>query len=202
VSADPAASGVIGVRAVVSCAAVAAAVGLLLTAAVRGEQHPDFSGRWTAGPPPVLPSAREASAAPPSDAAPGADFGSGWGRTIILTRTADALTIEWPHFSTYDMQPPLRFVYALDGSETVNTVMIGRGAQAERSRAEWSGNSLVITTMYPFSDSVTGRTIDEQVRRTLTLDSPTSLSVETVRAGIAGGPSSRATVVYTRGDGK
>ena len=163
------------------------------------QDHPDFSGRWISEPAPV-PSAREAAAAG-TRAAPQVDRGSGWGRSITITQDDRTLTVVWPIFSPYDLQPPLRFVYALDGSESVNTVMMGRGTQRQRSHAAWAGRSLVLTTVHTFTDPASGRPIESEVRQSLTLESPTSLVIETVRGGALGGPSSTTRTVYTKGAG-
>ena len=178
---------------------VALFAGALFAGGAAGQTRPDFSGRWTSAPPAAAPSAREAAAegARPTDRAP--DLGSGWGRIITITQDDRVLTVEWPFFSTYDLQPALRFVYALDGSESVNTIMLGRGMQRQRSRVSWTGSSLVITTAHRFTDPATGREVDSEVRQTLTLESPTSLVVETVRAGALGGPGSTSRTVYTKG---
>jgi hypothetical protein len=40
------------------------------------------------------------------------------------------------------MQPALTFVYALDGSETKNSVMMGRGIQMQPSKTAWDGDKL------------------------------------------------------------
>jgi hypothetical protein len=132
-----------------------------------------------------------------------ADFGSGWGRAVTITQDARLLTVEWPIFSAYDLQPPLRLVYALDGSETTNAVMMGRGVQRQRARAAWAGSSLVLTTVHALADPAAAgsRTVETEVRQTLTLESPTSLVVETVRGGAFGGPPSTSRTVYTRGGG-
>jgi hypothetical protein len=62
------------------------------------------------------------------------DVGSGWGSTITITQSATSLTVEYAFFTRGDMQPPLKFVYALDGSESKNTVMMGRGIQTQTAR--------------------------------------------------------------------
>ena len=182
---------------------IVAAVGaaLLATAAAEAQGRADFSGRWISEPPAAVPSAREAAAEGVRPANRTVDLGSGWGRTITIAQTERSLTVEWPYFSAYDLQPPLRFVYALDGSESVNTIMLGRGMQQQRSRAEWVGSSLVITTVHAFTDPASGRRVDSEVRQTLTLESPTSLIVETVRGGVLGGPPSTTRTVYTKGGG-
>ena len=96
------------------------------------------------------------------------------------------------------MQLPLRFTYALDGSETKSSVMMGRGTQVQTSRATWNGDALVITTTYGFTDPQTGKPASGQVKRTLTLASPTSLVVETVASGVLGGPDSTARTTYRK----
>ena len=64
-------------------------------------------------------------------------MGSGWGPTINITQDTNRLTVEYTVFSRYDLQPPLKFTYPLDGSEGRNTVTMGRGEQLETSRARW-----------------------------------------------------------------
>jgi hypothetical protein len=169
--------------------------------AAAAQGHPDFSGRWTSGPPPAVPSARDAAANSSPQSPPSADLGSGWGRTITIAQDARTITIEWPIFSAYDMQPPLRFVYALDGSESVNAVMMGRGTQRQRSRTRWAGDSLVITTTHPFTDPATGRAVPTEIRQTLVLESPTSLVVQTARPGASGAAPATSRTVYTKGGG-
>ena len=173
-------------------------------ATAAAQARPDFSGRWSSGPAPVAPSARDAAADRSAVGTAPADIGSGWGRTITIAQDARTITIEWPVFSTYDMQPPLRFVYALDGSETANAVMIGRGVQRQRSRAQWAGDSLVITTTHAFTDPATGRDVPTEIRQTLVLESPTSLVVLTARAAAPGTPprtSVTTRTVYAKGGG-
>jgi hypothetical protein len=168
------------------------------------QARPDFSGRWSSGPAPVAPSARDAAADRSAAGPPPADVGSGWGRTITITQDERAIAIEWAVFSTYDMQPPLRFVYALDGSETANAVMMGRGVQRQRSRTQWAGDSLVITTTHAFTDPATGRDVPTEIRQTIVLESPTSLVVQTARGAVPGAPAQTPVTtrtVYTKGGG-
>lgn len=153
---------------------VVAFVGLMLTPQTR----PDFGGRWTSDPRP--------------------DLGSGWGSTITLTQDPRQLTVEYAFFTRGDMQPPTKLTYALDGSESRNTVMMGRGMQEERSKSGWDGQTLVITTAYAFKDPATGKPQSLEVVRKLSLESPDSLVVETTRGGALGGPPSTTRVVYRR----
>jgi len=126
------------------------------------------------------------------------DMGSGWGAAITITQRADSLAVEYVYFSTYDLQPRLRFAYALDGSESRNSVMIGHATSEQRSRVAWNGSSLVITTMYPAPSSSEGRAAVAEVRQTLTLETPTSLVFETTRMAIRGGPTNTTRSVYTK----
>ena len=157
----------------------------------------DFSGRWTTDPEPAAaaPAAgASATGAPARGAGAGGgrgpargDMGSGWGSTITITQDAARLTVEYAFFGRGDMQPPLKFVYALDGSETKNSVMMGRGMQVQTSRTAWDGAKLKITTLHMLADPATGKPMTAEVVQVLSLESPTSLVVETTRAGVLGG---------------
>ena len=95
-------------------------------------------------------------------------------------------------------QPPLRFVFALDGSETKNSVMMGRGNQTQTSKTAWEGDKLVITTTQSFDLPGTDQPLTSEVKQTLALESPTSLIIETTRSGVLGGPSSTTRTVYRK----
>jgi hypothetical protein len=165
------------------------------------QAKPDFSGRWTTDPDPAAAAAQPARGAGPGTGGRGGpppDVGSGWGSTITLTQAATSLTVEWAFFTRGDMQPPLKFVYALDGSESKNTVMMGRGLQVQTTRTSWEGDALVIATTYSFLDPQSGKPATAEVKRTLKLESPTSLSVETVYAGVMGGPPTTTRTTYRK----
>jgi hypothetical protein len=125
-------------------------------------------------------------------------MGSGWGSPITITQDGSRLTVEYAVFARGDMQPPLRFVYALDGSETKNSVMMGRGIQLQVSKTAWDGEKLVITTAHTLADPVSGKPVAATVTQTLSLESPTSLVVETMRSGVLGGPATSARTVYRK----
>jgi hypothetical protein len=125
-------------------------------------------------------------------------MGSGWGSTITIAQDAAKLTVEYAFFGRGDMQPPLKFVYALDGSETRNSVMMGRGIQQSASTAAWQGDKLVITTTHTFPDPDSGKPTGTEVKQVLSLESPTSLVVETTRAGVRNGPASTTRTVYRK----
>ena len=181
---------------------------LLFAACVTAQIKPDFSGRWTVEPEPTTAESREPGQ-------PGAErggrgrasaqigsMGSGWGQTLTITQDARRLTVEYPFFVRGDMQPPLKFVYALDGSETKNSVMMGRGIQVQTSKTSWDGEKLVITTLHSFAHPETGQPLTSEVRHTLSLASPASLIIETTRSGVLGGQSSTTRTTYTKTNDK
>jgi hypothetical protein len=162
-----------------------------------GAQGPaDFSGRWTLDMPAVA-TTPAVPGTPAAAAAPG-DMGSGWGSPLTITQDSTRLTVEYAAFSRYDLQPPLVFSYPLDGSEGRNTVTMGRGAQVESSRAQWQGRSLAIVTTRRVEDPAAGAPFTAEMTRTLSLESPTTLIVETTRAGVLGGPASTTRTVYRK----
>jgi len=167
------------------------------------QARPDFAGRWTSESPPTAAAPREnipGNAPTPGSmrATPKGDMGSGWGPTITITQDANRLTVEYAFFSRYDMQPPLRFVYTLDASETTNTHSLGRGVQTQTSHAVWKAEKLVITTTLPFTHPEDGRPMTSEVTRTLSLESPASLVVETMIGGVLGGPPTMTRTVYRK----
>jgi hypothetical protein len=155
-------------------------------------QVPDFSGVWTVEPAP----------APSAPAAPGTpargDMGSGWGSPLTITQSARQLVVEQVLFGRGDMQPPLRFVYALDGTETKNTVMIGHAAQTRVSRAAWEGQILQVTTTYPAVDPDSGKPFTIEVTHRLSLASPTSLVIDVTRGAALGGQPTTSRALYRK----
>jgi len=167
---------------------------LLCAVSVTAQTRPDFSGRWTSEP--------ELAATAASGGGRGGgrsgDMGSGWGANITITQAANRLTVEYAFFARGDMQPPLKFVFALDGSETKNSVMMGRGIQTQTSKTAWEGDKLVITTAHSFENPANGQPMKIEVKQTLSLESPTSLIVETTRSGVLGGPPATTRTVYRK----
>ena len=90
------------------------ALAMSLTVSAAAQPLSDFSGRWIAVPEP---------AATGGDLRTG-PLGSGWGNEVTMTQNATTLTVERAQFSAYDMQPPMRFSYALDGSENRITLNV------------------------------------------------------------------------------
>ena len=125
-------------------------------------------------------------------------MGSGWGSSITITQDGAKLTVEYAFFGRGDMQPPLKFLYALDGSETKNSVMMGRGMQMQTARTAWDGAKLKITTLHMLADPSTGKPMTAEVVQTLSLESPTSLVIETTRAGVLGGQATTTKTAYRK----
>jgi hypothetical protein len=175
--------------------AVFAASVLLSSLTASAQAPPDFSGRWTIPAPPTgtAPAPGTAAAAPASG-----DMGSGWGPNITIAQDAARLSVEYSPFSRYDLQPPLVFVYQLDGSESRTTVVMGRGAQMESSRVSWTGQTLTITTTFNVADRPSSPPLTMTVTRKLSLESPTTLVVEATRSGVLGGPSSTTRTIYQK----
>ena len=176
------------------------------------QPRPDFSGRWTteSAPAPTAPSGGGQASAPQGSQRGGAvsgggqpgvrvgDMGSGWGSPITISQDASRLTVEYAFFARGDMQPPLKFVYMLDGAETKNSVMMGRGIQAQTSKTAWEGDKFVITTLHNFENPANGQPMRIEVKQKLSLESPTSLIIETTRSGVLGGPPSTTKTVYKK----
>lgn len=180
-----------------------------LTAHLGAQGRPSYAGRWTTEPDPATAPAAgpggQRGAGQPGGAGGGGqrgggrgDMGSGWGATFTITQTAERLTVEIPYFARGDMQPPLRFAYALDGTETKNSVMMGRGIQRETSKTAWEGNTLVISTLHDMLSPDSGKPMTVEVRRTLSLEADGSLAVETLRKGILGGADVTTRTVYRK----
>jgi hypothetical protein len=174
----------------------------LLLAAAAGAQRPDFSGTWVR----VVDSA----AARPSVATAGdagfrvGDMGSGWGSPLTITQRADSVIVAYPFFGTYDLQPPIRLAFAMDGKMVVNRVMLGHAESKQIAVVEWVDSTLSIrTTVSPPPEvalgvSVHGETAGALVVQQLTLTSPTTLRIETFRSPVPGAQPSRIFTTYAK----
>lgn len=171
-------------------------------------QKPDFSGSWIEAS--ALASAQQSQ----QQQGPGQRFrrlrapatlGSGWGKEFTIVQDEQRLTVVRVFFSRGDMQPALKYRYSLDGSETRNTILMGRGIQEQVSTMAWDGDKLVITTIHKSQNPVDGKIVTCEVKQVLSLqvdesspDSPPSLVVETTRGGVLGGPPSTTRTVYSK----
>jgi hypothetical protein len=160
---------------------------------------PDFSGSWSTA---TVSSAPPTGQAPPP---PNPSLGSGWGDRIAIEHGPDALVVEWAVFVPREIQPLVRYRYALDGSTSENGITMGRTGPPTASTTAWDGNRLVITTGHPFQDPATGEWATSDVVQTLWLQPPDgtpfepALVVETTRKNGLGGLPSTNRTVYVRG---
>ena len=169
----------------------------VLPVTIPAQPPADFSGRWTLDAPAIA--STPAVPGTPAAAAAFGDMGSGWGSTITIAQDTTRLSVEYTVFSRYDLQPPLKLTYPLDGSVGRNTVMMGRGEQIESSRAQWNGSTLVIITTFDVADRGAGKPFTAELTRKLWLESPATMIVEVTRAGVLGGPASTTRSVYRKG---
>jgi len=169
----------------------------LLLAASLGAQTPDFSGRWQLAP---------ETSATTNSARSVPTMGTGWGNEISIAQDATTLTIEFTPYVRYDMQPPTRLVYRLDGTASANTLNVGRGPQQQTSKAAWNGSKLTITTVRSFTAARNEKPLTVQTTQTLSLESPPALSgvegttlvVETSHGAALGGQPSTNRAVYKK----
>ena len=112
--------------------------------------------------------------------------------------------VERIFFVPREIQPPIRYRYALDGSESRNLILMGRGIQVQESTARWEGDELVITVIHAVPDLEDGQAVECEVMQTLSLQPPqqavgeSSLVIETERCGVLGGIPSTTRTVYDR----
>lgn len=182
-----------------SIASALLAVSLLtLGGDAAAQSHPSFDGTWVlAGD--SADSQRVTVVAASGDAAfRVGDMGSGWGTTLTFAHHGERLVLEYPYFSAYDLQAPLHYEFALDGTEVENDVTIGPDLTRLRARAEWHGDTLLITTRQPVPRDVAPAGVMAEVRRALRLESPDSLLIVTTRVGVAGAPTNEVRTIYAR----
>ena len=162
---------------------------LLLVLSGSAQTRPDFSGHWIAVPD-AAPGATNAAPAPPT-------FGSGLGTDITITQNESTLTVERAQFSQYDIQPAMKFVYALDGSDSRNAINMGRGPQETTSKVAWQDGGLQLTTTYRSEDR-DGKPTTSEVRQLFTLESGDTLVISATRGGPPGGLPATSRQVYKK----
>ena len=180
---------------------LAATVALGGSAFAGGTQQPspDFSGRWTPEPLTTPLSTGGPKTRPDQGRLALGDMGSGWAAPLTITQDPAQLVVEQTVFNAYDAQAQPRFRFALDGSETSNTFMIGHTTQVQRSRAAWEGQALRITTQYPGIDPTSGKPFTTEVTHRLRLESPNTLIIEVTRRAPLGGASTTTRSVFRKG---
>jgi len=169
---------------------------LLVPDGAPAQTPPDFTGKWMLVPPASAPGVAMGSA-PATLSAPGT-MGSGWGSDITVTQDATALTVEFTYFHPRDVQPPFKLKYLLNGAESRNTLNMGRGPQEQVATASWVGDTLVITTAHSFLNPQNGQTMTSETRQAVSLESPTSLVIETTRNAVMGGKPSSTRSIYRK----
>jgi hypothetical protein len=173
------------------CGTVLLSLVVITTAAAAAQTRPDFSGRWTTPPPATASGVRGVSIATGT-------IGSGWTDDITITQDASRLIVERAQFSAYDIQPPMRLTYALDGSESRNTINMGRGPQEILSRAVDQDGALMITSGYRFPAPDGSGTETVELRQVLSLDASGSLIITTTLGALGDGSPSTAITTYKR----
>ena len=161
---------------------------MLLVATATAQRPADFSGRWILTP----------DAAAPSGARAVPTMGSGWGPDVSISQDPASLTIEFTPYVRGDMQPPTRLVYRLDGTESKNVVNVGRGPQDQVCTAAWDGTRLTLTTVRSFTAAAGEKPMRIQTTQTLSLESPTTLVVETTHGAALGGQPSTSRSIYKK----
>jgi arylsulfatase len=161
--------------------------------------NPDFSGSWSTS---ELSSINIIN----RDEKPKiASLGSGWGDKISILQRSDNVEIERVVFVPREVQPLVTYHYSLDGSNTENSINIGRTSRPAVSSTKWEENRFVITTLYTYQDPVKKDWHESKMIQTLWLEAATGmpweprLIVETCRVGVQGGLTSTNRTVYTKG---
>lgn len=162
------------------------------------QSHPSFDGTWVLASDGAAPQ-RVTVVAESGDAAfRVGDMGSGWGTTLTFARHGDRLVLEYPYFSAYDLQAPLHYEFAVDGSDVENDVTIGPSVTRLHTRTAWHGDTLVITTAQPVPREVAPTGVMAEVRRALSFESPDSLLIVTTRVGVSGASTNVVRIIYAR----
>ena len=134
-------------------------------AAGRVEQGPpNFSGTWHGVPSEPIPFR------------PGLRVSTAWSDPVTLSQDATSLTVEYVSYGRSHAR--VRLVYRLDGVANTNIDAASVPPQERQTRAEWEGESLVLTGMVDWPDG-TGRTTPRVTREVLSLESPDVLRIDT-----------------------
>jgi hypothetical protein len=176
-------------------ALAALAIGVLATG-ISAQEKPSFAGAWTVSELAAGQAGGDDGAVP--------SLGSGWGETFTLLQDSRMLTVERVLYRPRDYQPTLKLRYALDGSESRNTFLMGHGLQVQVSIARWEGDKLVITMVHTVPDVGNEQPVECEVTQILSLQPPrqavgeASLVIETRRCGVFGGLPSTTRTIYDR----
>lgn len=162
-------------------------------------EKPDFSGAWSTT---VL---HRVSVINRADEPLTPTLGSGWGDKISIQHTPEMVSVERVVFIPRDFQQLVRYRFSLQDTASKNSVLTGRETKPIVSTSSWKELRLIITSVYPFQDTKSGKWLESKMTQTLWLETPTktpwepSLIVETTREGLMGGQASTNRTVYTKG---
>jgi arylsulfatase len=162
-------------------------------------RNPDFSGAWS------TTELSTVSAINRTEVAKIASLGSTWGDKISIVHRPAYVEVERVVFVPRELQSTLSYRYALDGSLTENAINMGRSLKPSRSSTSWHENRLVITTFVPYQNPKNGAWQECKVIQTLWLEAAKNppwepiLVVETIRAGVLGGKTTRNRTIYSKG---
>src|SRR5689334_21291382 len=167
-------------------AMLSAAAIVLAAVSLVAQAKPSFAGKW------VMDAA--AAPAPPAGGGGGGRGGGrgggGLGQELTITQDANTMTIEY--MAGGQAPAPVKLVYKLDGSASVNKMM-ARGAEVEQtSKAVWAGSTLVVTTQI----NMGGNAVEQ--KRVFAIEGG-NLTIETTQPGRDGGPGTPAKVTYKKG---
>jgi hypothetical protein len=187
-----------------SIVAALACVPLAIAAPSADAQRANFSGTWVRV---VDSSASRTSVATAGDAGfRVGDPGSGWGSPLTITQRPDSLILEYVFFSAYDLQPPVRLAYAMNGGfPTTNGVMIGHATSERIGMVKWGADftTLLVVEIFetPWGVAPVGNgepSSPTTVTHTLALVSPMTLEIRSTRRTGAAGSLATVTTTYTR----
>jgi hypothetical protein len=159
----------------------------------------DFSGSWS------TTELNTVSVINRTDKPKTPTLGSGWGEKISIIQRLNTFEVERVVFMPRELQPLVKYKFALDGTPTENVINIGRGRESIVSTAKWEENRLIITSFYPYQDPKNGKWHKSKLIQTIWLEDAINapwepiLIVETHREGVLGGISSINRTVYNRG---
>jgi hypothetical protein len=131
-------------------------------------------------------------------------MGSGWSDEFEIRQADGWLTVQSFIVAPGDLQPPLTRRYPLNGSRHKNRLLMGYDIMELESRTAWKGDTLVITTAYPFKHPDTGTAMTAEVTQSLSLTGTNNLTrfpslvVDLAIPAVLGGPPSTYRTVFTR----
>lgn len=137
-----------------------------------------FAGTWNIVVDPAAAAQQQGGAAGGRQGGRGMG-GGGFGQTFSIAQDEKTLTM-----TRTQGQNEIKTVWNLDGSDSKNTVTMGRGGQTmeQISKAKWEGANLVVTTTQQRGE------MSVEIKRTLSIDASGNLVVETSAPGQDGNP--------------